>query len=127
MEAELIEGELTETIIGAAIEVHRYWGPGLYEDIYEKSLCRELSLQGLRFQRQIKLPLIYKDEQVGDDLQLDVWVEGKVVVENKHVKELLPIHEAQLITYLKLTKCRVGLLFNFRSKNLTNSMKRIVL
>ncbi len=80
-----------------------------------------------RLRRQVKLPLIYKDEQVGDDLQLDVWVEGKVVVENKHVKELLPVHEAQLMTYLKLTQCRVGLLFNFHSKNITRTMKRIVL
>ena len=116
---ELIEEKLTERIIGAAIEVHRYWGPGLYEEIYEKSLCRELTLRGLNYQRQTKLPLVYKDVQVGDDLQLDVWVEGKVVVENKHVRDLLPVHEAQLMTYLRLTQCRVGLLFNFHAKNLT--------
>ena len=127
MQVELIEGELTEAIIGAAIEVHRFWGPGLYEEIYEKSLCHELTLQGLKYQRQVNLPLIYKGERVGDDLQLDVWVEGKVVVENKHVKDLLPVHEAQLMTYLKLTQCRVGLLFNFHSKNISQSMKRIAL
>ena len=126
MGIELIEGELTEKIIGAAIEVHRYWGPGLYEEIYEKSFCRELTIRGLNFQCQLKLPLIYKDEKVGDDLQLDVWVEKRVVVENKHVKELLPVHEAQLMTYLRLTKSRVGLLFNFRSKNLSESMRRMV-
>ena len=127
MQEELIEGELTESIIGAAIEVHRYWGPGLYEEIYEKSLCHELTLQGFKYKRQVSLPLLYKGERVGDDLQLDVWVEGKVLVENKHVKDLLPIHQAQLMTYLKLTQCRVGLLLNFHSKNLSQTMKRIVL
>jgi GxxExxY protein len=71
--------------------------------------------------------LIYKDERVGDDLRLDMWVERKVVVENKHVKELLPVHEAQLLTYMKLTKSRVGLLFNFNTKFLKDGMKRIVL
>ena len=127
MDEELMEGELTSRIIGAAIEVHRHWGPGLYEEIYEKSLCRELTLRGLEFERQLQIPLIYKDERVGDDLRLDVWVERKVVVENKHVKELLPVHEAQLLTYMKLTKSRVGLLFNFNTKVLKDGMKRIVL
>jgi len=127
MNDELFERELTEKIIGAAIEVHRFWGPGLYEEIYEKSLCHEFSLRGLNFSRQVKLPLIYKKHRVGDDLKLDVIVEGKIVVENKHVQELRPIHESQLITYMRLTGCRVGLLFNFRSQNLSRSMKRIVL
>lgn len=123
----MIEEALTEKIIGAAIEVHRHWGPGLYEEIYERSLCRELSLRGLAFERQLRLPLIYKDEQVGDDLKLDVCVERKVIIENKHVKELLPVHEAQLLTYLKLTGCRIGLLINFNVTVLKNGIKRIIL
>lgn len=106
------EKELTHQIIGAAIDVHKFWGPGLYEEIYERSLCRELELRGLAFERQRVLPLEYKGECVGDHLKLDVIVEGKVVIEIKHVKELLPIHEAQLMTYMRLTGCKIGLLIN---------------
>jgi len=123
----MLEEELTETIIGPAIEVHKHWGPGLYEEIYERSLCRELRLCGLAFEQQLKIPLLYKDAKVGDDLKLDVCVEGRVIVENKHVKELLPVHEAQLLTYLKLTKCRVGLLINFNVVVLKDGIKRVVL
>lgn len=123
----MLEEKLTEIIIGAAIEVHKYWGPGLYEEIYERSLCRELSLRGLKYERQLELPLIYKGEKVANDMRLDVWVNEKVIVENKHVKELLPIHEAQILTYLKLTKCRVGLLINFNVPVLKDGIKRIVL
>ncbi len=123
----MLEQELTEKIIGAAIEVHKHWGPGLYEEIYERSLCRELQLRGLSFEQQLRIPLIYKEFNVGDDLKLDVWVERKVIVENKHVKELLPVHEAQLLTYLKLTNCHVGLLINFNVTVLKNGIKRIVL
>lgn len=123
----MLEEELTEKIIGAAIEVHKHWGPGLYEEIYERSLCRELHLRGLTYEQQLRTPLVYKEEKVGDDLKLDVLVEKKVVVENKHVKELLPLHEAQLLTYLKLTKCRVGLLINFNVRVLKDGIKRIVL
>jgi len=127
MNVDLYERELTEKIIGAAIEVHKYWGPGLYEEVYEKSLCKELTLRGFQFERQVQLPLIYKDESVGEDLRLDVLVERKVVVENKHVKQLLPIHEAQVMTYLRLTNCRIGLLFNYNSTILTKAFKRIVI
>jgi len=123
----MLEEELTEKIIGAAIEVHKHWGPGLYEEIYERSLCRELHLRGLAYEQQLRIPLVYKEEKVGDDLKLDLWVEKRVVIENKHVKELLPVHEAQLLTYLKLTKCRVGLLINFNVRVLKDGIKRIVL
>ena len=123
----LLEEQLTEQIIGSAIEVHRFWGPGLYEEIYERSLCRELEMRGLAFERQRTLPLLYKGTKVGDNLTLDVCVEKTVVVENKHVKELLPIHRAQLMTYLKLTGCRVGLLINYNVPVLKDGIKRIVL
>ena len=109
---KMIEEKLTEQIIGAAIEVHRYWGPGLYEDIYQKSLCHELRLQNIPFENELRLPLIYKGEKVGEDLRLDLIVDKKAIVELKVVKQLEPIHEAQLLTYMKLTKCRVGLLIN---------------
>lgn len=123
----LLENELTEKIIGAAIEVHRYWGPGLWEEIYEKSLCRELEISGINYARQLPLPLDYKGIKLAEDLKLDVFVEGKVVVENKHVEKLLPVHEAQLLTYMKLVKARVGLLINYKTTVLKNGIKRMVL
>ena len=123
----MVEPELTERIIGAAIEVHKHWGPGLLEEVYEKSLCHELRLRNLPFETQVILPLMYKGERVGDDLRLDLVVGGKVVVELKSVNELAPIHEAQLLTYMKLTGCRVGLLINFNVPVLTRGIKRMVL
>ena len=121
------ESGLTDQIIGSAIEVHKHWGPGLYEDIYERSLCHELKLREVGFEQQVQLPLLYKGERVGDDLRLDLVVEKKVVVELKAVKTLEPIHEAQLLTYMKLTGCRVGLLINFNVPILRDGIKRMVL
>ena len=123
----MIEAKLTEQIIGAAIEVHKHWGPGLYEEIYEKSLCHELRLRNISCENQVFLPLIYKGERIGDDLRLDLIVQAKVIVEAKAVKQLEPIHEAQLLTYMRLTKCRVGLLINFNVPVLTQGIKRMVL
>jgi len=123
----MIEERLTEQIIGSAIEVHKYWGPGLYEEIYERSMCRELNLRKICFENQFSVPLIYKGEKIGEDLRLDLIVDHKVVVELKAVKELLPVHEAQLLTYMKLTKCRVGLLVNFNVAVLKQGIKRLVL
>ncbi len=121
------ESDLTEQIIGGAIEVHKHWGPGLYEEIYEKSLYHELRLRNVRFESQVKLPLVYKGARVGEDLRLDLIVDGKVVVELKAVKALEPIHEAQLLTYMKLTGCKVGLLINFNVSVLKQGLKRMVL
>jgi len=123
----MMEAELTEQIIGAAIEVHKHWGPGLYEEIYERSMCHELRLRNVAFETQVRLPLVYKGERVGDDLRLDLIVKAKVVVELKAIKELEPIHEAQLLTYMKLTGCRVGLLINFNVPVLKQGIKRMVL
>jgi GxxExxY protein len=121
------ELELTEKIIGAAIEVHNYWGTGLLESIYEKSLAHELALRGVIVKRQVRLDLKYKDLILDDEFILDLVVEGKVVVELKVIKELAPIHEAQLITYMKLTDCKVGLLINFNVLKLKDGIRRIVL
>ena len=121
------EKALTEKIIGAAMEVHSYWGPGLLESIYEKSLAHELGLQGIEVKRQVKLDLKYKDLDLSDEFALDLIIEGKVVVELKVVKELAPIHEAQLVTYMKLTDCKVGLLINFNVTKLKDGIRRIVL
>lgn len=119
--------EITEQIIGAAIEVHKYWGPGLYEEIYEKSLGHELKARGVSFVSQVALPLVYKGEQVGDSLRLDMIVEKEVVVEMKAVQALEAVHEAQLLSYMKLTECKVGLLLNFNVPVMRQGIKRMVL
>ena len=124
---QMMEEELSEQIIGAAIEVHKHWGPGLYEEIYEKSLCHELRLRQIPFEHQVRVPLLYKGERVGDELRLDVLVQAKIVVELKAVSKLEPIHEAQLLTYMRLTQCRVGLLINFNVPILKQGIKRMVL
>ena len=121
------ESQLTEKITGAAIEVHKYWDPDLAESIYEKSLAHELNLRGIEVRRQVSLGLRYKDLVLDDDFRLDLIVEGKVIVELKVVKELATIHEAQLLTYMKLTKWNVGLLINFNVVKLRDGIKRMVL
>jgi GxxExxY protein len=123
----MIEKALTEKIIGAAMEVHSYWGPGLVESIYEKSLAHELSLRRLNVYRQVPLNLRYKELDLDDDFRIDLMVEDTVIVELKAIRELAPIHEAQLLTYMKLAHCRVGLLINFNALKLRNGIKRLVL
>jgi GxxExxY protein len=120
------ENEITGEIIGAAIEVHREMGPGLLESAYEQCLCRELSLRGLSFESQIKLPVEYKGVRLDCGYKLDVIVEDLVVVELKTVQELLPIHDAQLLTYLKISGYQLGLLINFNVPVLKDGLKRIV-
>ncbi|MCC5848434.1 MAG: GxxExxY protein [Verrucomicrobia bacterium] len=127
MNENLIESDLTREIIGAAIEVHRYWGPGLIESIYEKSLAVELERRDIPFQRQMKLNLTYKGIDLHEDFRLDLIVGDKVVVELKVVRELAPIFEAQLLSYMRLTQCRVGLLINFNVPVLKDGIKRLVL
>jgi GxxExxY protein len=111
--SKLLQEELTEKIIGAAIEVHRALGPGLLESVYEECLCRELDLRGLAFQRQVPLPVDYKGVKLDCGYRLDLVVQNEVVLELKCVERILPVHEAQLLTYLKLTAKRVGLIINF--------------
>ena len=118
--------ELTHQIIGAAIEVHRAFGPGLLESVYEDCMAVELKLCGLPFARQKPIALQYKGHPVGNDLKLDLLVADQVVVELKSVAALLPVHEAQLLTYLKLTGCPVGLLINFNVPVLKQGVKRMV-
>lgn len=121
------EKALTEKIIGAAMDVHGYWGPGLIESIYEESLAHELALQEVEIRRQVRLDLKYKDLVLDDEFTLDLIVADKVVVELKVVKELAPIHEAQLLTYMRLTGCKVGLLINFNVLRLKDGIRRMVL
>ncbi|HMJ07503.1 MAG TPA: GxxExxY protein [Pyrinomonadaceae bacterium] len=118
--------KLTEKIIGSAIEVHRSLGPGLLESAYEECLCFELGQIGLHFERQVRLPVIYKDVRLDCGYRMDVVVENAVVLEIKAVERLIPVHEAQLLSYLKLSNMRVGLLMNFHVSTLKSGLKRIV-
>jgi GxxExxY protein len=117
----------TSPIIGAAIEVHRHLGPGLMESAYEECLCHELHLRGLTFERQVDLPVSYKGLQLDCGYKMDVVVDQEVVLELKCVEKILPVHEAQLLTYLKLSGKRVGLLINFNVPLLTQGIFRRVL
>ncbi|MGZ5504230.1 MAG: GxxExxY protein [Chthoniobacterales bacterium] len=119
--------QLTEGIIGAAIEVHRALGPGLLESAYEVCLCRELALWGLAFERQKPIPIEYKEINLDCGYRADLVVEGRVLVELKAVDVLLPIHEAQLLSYLKLSGLDAGLLINFNERLLKNGIKRRLL
>jgi GxxExxY protein len=118
--------EFTEQVIGACIEIHRQLGPGLLESAYEECLCYELAQRGIRFERQKPLPVKYKNINLDCGYRLDLVVEGKIIVELKTVELLLPIHEAQLLTYLKLSGLTLGLLINFNVPVLKNGIKRIV-
>lgn len=117
---------LTDAIIGAAIEVHRELGPGLLESIYEKALVLELQSWGVACEQQVFLPVQYKGQDLPGNLRIDLLVAGVVIVEVKAVEALLPIHEAQLLSYLKLADLRVGLLMNFHSLSLKQGLKRLV-
>ena len=119
--------QITQETIGAAIEVHRKLGPGLLESAYRKCLCQELTLRGIPFQTELKLPLEYKGIHLEAGYRLDILVAGLVVVEVKAVAALAPIHEAQLLTYLRLGGWRVGLLINFNNVLLKDGIRRKVL
>lgn len=120
--------QITEQIIGAAIEVHRALGPGLLESAYQRALAHEFALRKFLFEAQKLCPVEYKDLLIEDAYRLDFLVAGSVVVELKVVDELLPVHEAQVLTYLRFTGCHIGLLFNFRSTFLTkNGLRRLAL
>jgi GxxExxY protein len=123
----LFEQEITEQIIGAAIEVHRELGHGLLESAYEECFCHELHLRGLSFQRQVELPVAYKGFKLDCGYRLDVVVENAVIVELKSIEQISPIHHAQLLTYLRLAEKKVGLLINFNVAVLKNGIVRRVL
>ena len=124
--AQTTKDPLTQKIIGCAIEVHRQLGPGLLEHIYEEGMVVEFEIQGVRYKRQVKLPVVYKDKLIGE-YRLDLLVEDSVVVEIKSVERHDPVFEAQLLTYMRLTNAHVGLLINFNSKLLKDGVKRYVL
>ena len=122
----LYQEELTGQIIGAAIEVHKQLGPGLLESTYQACLCHELELRGISFEFEKPLPLEYKGIKLECGYRIDLLVAGLVIVEIKSVEALAPIHEAQLLTYLKLTGIKVGFLINFNVVVLKNGIRRLV-
>ncbi len=117
---------ITEAVIQAAMEVHRALGPGLLESAYEACLAFELAQRGLKVEQQKPLPVVYKEVRLDCGYRLDLLVEEKVIVEIKAIDQLLPVHYAQLLSYLKLSGCRVGLLINFNVKVLKNGIHRLV-
>jgi GxxExxY protein len=121
------ERDLTEQIIGAAIEVHKNLGPGLLENAYQICLAREFALREIRFEQEKQIPISYKGVLLNCGYRLDFMVENKVVVEIKAVDELNATFEAQLLTYLKITGCKVGLLINFNVPVLKNGIQRLIL
>jgi GxxExxY protein len=124
---EIYYEELTRELISSAMEVHRHLGPGLLESVYEECFCHELKLRGISFKRQVRIPLQYKGMSLNCDYRLDVIAENKVLLELKSVDRILPIHHAQLLTYLRLSHKKVGLIINFNTQVLRNGIKRLVL
>jgi GxxExxY protein len=117
--SKLLHEQLTELVIGAAIEVHRELGPGIMESAYEECLCHELHLRNLKFERQVPLPVRYKGVSLDCGYRIDLVVEDSLILELKCLEQIQPVHEAQLLTYLKLTGKRVGLILNFNVAVLT--------
>ena len=116
---------LTHRIIGAAIEVHRLLGPGLLESTYEECLCLELTILGIPFERQVPLPIVYKSMTLLRAYKPDLLVDNAVIVELKTVERILPVHEAQILTYLRLSGLERGLLLNFNSVPLKSGIRRL--
>lgn len=124
---QLLHAELTHSIIGVCIEVHRELGPGLLESAYEECLCHELRIRQFLFERQVKVPVAYKGCQLDCGYVVDLIVDRKVLLELKAVEQINPVFDAQLLTYLRLTHLRVGLLVNFNVPILTDGIKRKIL
>ncbi len=120
------ENEISERIIGAAIEVHKFFGPGLVEQIYEESLCHEFSVRGIRFERQKPVPIYYKGVKLGVPLRLDLIVEEKVIVDLKAKEEVIALDRAKLLSYLRVSGLRLGLIINFHSVLLKDGIERVV-
>ena len=122
----MTENEISQIVIGAAIDVHKQLGPGLIERTYEVCLAYELMQLGLNIQSQVALPVVYKDIRLEAGYRIDILVENKVIIEVKAIETLADIHTAQLLTYLKLKDLKLGLLINFNNVKLINGVKRII-
>ncbi len=126
MKALVKTDQLTSAVISAAIEVHKHLGPGLLESAYEECLCHEFAQQGLLFQRQVPLPINYKGVQLDCGYRLDIVVNDELPLELKAAAKILPVHQAQMLTYLKLKNYRRGLIINFNVSILKDGVKRMV-
>jgi GxxExxY protein len=122
----MTDAELTHAIIGAAIDVHRALGPGLLESAYEECLARELATRNIPFERQKPLPLVYRDVKLECGYRVDFLIDKRVVLELKAVDALAPIHDAIVLTYLRLSGCKIGLLINFNTTVLKDGIRRLV-
>ncbi len=123
----MLQNEISYTIIGCAFDVHRILGPGLLESVYEPCLVHELTLKGLYVERQVSMPVVYKGISVGVGYRADIVVERSVIVELKAVESVLPVHEAQLLTYMRLSGFNLGLLLNFHVADMKRGIHRFVL
>jgi GxxExxY protein len=123
----MIDNEITHEIIGAAIEVHRVLGPGLLESAYEECLSKELQLRDLKVDRQKPMPLVYKGSKLDCGYRLYLVVESKIIVELKSIESFAPIHEAIILTYLRLSGLSLGLLINFNVKTLKDGIRRYII
>jgi GxxExxY protein len=122
----MTDRELTHAIIGAAIAVHKELGPGLLEAVYEECLCHELGIRGLPFERQKPIPVVYRETKLDCGYRADIIVSGRIIVEIKAISAVAPIHEAIMLTYLRLSGCKIGLLINSHSAVLKDGVKRYV-
>ncbi|MBI5788928.1 MAG: GxxExxY protein [Candidatus Schekmanbacteria bacterium] len=119
--------DLSNRIIGLAIEVHRELGPGLLENSYKQCLAYELSHANIAFKMEVELPVIYKNFRIACGYRIDLLIENKLVIELKSIEKILPVHEAQLLTYMKMANIKIGLIMNFNEKILKKGIKRFVL
>lgn len=124
---EYLYQELTQQIIGAAMEVHNYLGPGMLESAYRECLYYELNKRNIFIEREVPVPVIYKEIKLECGYRIDLLVERKVVVELKSIEAISDVHEAQVLTYLKFSGCRLGLLINFNVKHLRDGIRRFIL
>jgi len=122
----MIHEALTERVIGLAIDVHHDTGPGLLESVYERCLCHELHQAGIPFERQAVVPIVYKRLRLDEGFRADIVVDHAVILEIKAVARILPVHEAQLQTYLRMSGIRVGLILNFHAGRLIDGLRRLV-
>jgi GxxExxY protein len=127
LSAPMTDNEITHEIIGAAIEVHKLLGPGLLESTYEECLCHELTRRRISFERQKPVPVVYKGVKLDCGYRLDVLVAERIILELKSVNALAPIHDSVLLTYLKLSGHRIGLLINFNVQTLKDGIKRLIM
>jgi len=122
----MTENELAKVVFEAGLRVHKVLGPGLLESAYEECLCFELSKHNIQVQRQLALPIVYEDVRLEAGYRIDLMIEGKMVVEIKSVEELNDLHLAQILTYLRLSKCKLGLLMNFSTVLFKDGVKRVI-